>query len=750
MKDDVTVIDPSEVINSTSEGKTKKTMTDWDKEPTLVQLKDDYDASKHFHEAHMAKVVDWVDCFNAEGTYKPVNIAGRSKVAPKLVRKQVEWRCPSLTEPFLANNQLLQVAPRTYEDSRAARQNQLVLNYQFRNKLNLVKLMDEIVRNMAIEGTVILKPIWVHTESTIKTFEDVYEASFEEDPAVVAQEYDQLLEKLQADKTFFVTLKEEQKIGLKEYMETGQAVRYVMTGTDEIDKLRVTANHPDVEICEIDDVYIDPTCKGKIEKAKFVIRRFSTCLADLEADGRYKNLKEVKANVANNTQEGSPRTNETGFQFKDVARKQIEAYEYWGYWDTDNTDTLNPIVATWVGNTLIQLERSPYTSSRLPFVFIPIVPVKGSLYGEPDAELLGDNQLIVGAVMRGFIDLMGRSANGQTGTAKGFLDPANQTKFNNGDNYHYNPELPPERSIYVHKFPDLPRAGFDMIGLMQNEAESLSGVKAFNTGINGDALGKVAAGVRSTLDASAKRDAAILRRIAEGITQVAYMFQEMNGMFLTEDDVIRLTNDEFVPVDTDNLNGDFDLKIDISTAEEDAAKVSDLAMLLQTGQNSFPFEFTKKILAELSRLKKLPELAEFIETYEPAPDPIQQRKGELEIQKMELENQLIQAQIAEVGNKARVNEAEIAVRESRAGKLQTDSDNNALKFYKSAEGVEQQEALDRITAQTTAQREKADNDHRNKMDEKRFAHNSTLMQSRANAETQNLFSSVGNKNSLTK
>lgn len=746
MKDDVTVVDPADVISKTNKDKPTKDMTDWKKEPTLDQLKSDYDASKTFHEAHMAKVVDWVNCFDATGKYAPPDIAGRSKIAPKLVRKQVEWRCPSLTEPFLSNKQLLQVSPRTYEDVRAAKQNQLVLNYQFQNKLNLVKLMDEIVRTMATEGTAILKPIWVHQENTIRTYEDIYEPQL--DPTVVA-EFQQLMQNLQQDDTFFVTLKEEDKLGLQQYMQTGQPLRYIKTERRETEELRVTANHPDVEICDIDDVYVDPTCKGKIEKAKFIVRRFTTCIADLEADGRYKNLKEVKAHVASNTQQGAPRAIETGFQFKDDARKQIEAYEYWGYWDTDDSDTLNPIVATWVGNILIQLERSPYSTNRLPFIFIPLVPVKGSLYGEPDAELLSDNQAILGATMRGLIDLMGRSANGQIGTAKGFLDNTNKIKFNNGENYDYNGELPPDKAIYTHKFPELPASAFNIISLVQNEAESLSGVKAFNTGMTGDALGKVAAGVRSAMDASAKRDAAILRRIAEGITELAYIFQELNGMFLTEDDVIRLTNDTFIPIDQDNMSGDFDLKIDISTAEEDAAKVNDLSFLLQTGQNSFPFEYTKQILAAIASLKKLPDLARFIEDYTPAPDPIAEQKAQLELQKLQLENELIRAQIAEVSTKANVNSAEVGVREQRAGKLQSDTDAAALKYYKSAEGIDQQEALEKIQVQADAQRRKADLDHLNRMDQLRLSHNASLLKTRADAETNAIYNTGQNTNNLS-
>ena len=741
-KDEITVVDPADVVNRQVKSNEKPKLTDWEKEPSLEQLKEDFTSSKHYHEEHMAKVVEWVNCFNAEGDYKAPEISGRSKIAPKLVRKQVEWRCPSLTEPFLSNPQFLKLTARTYEDTRAATQNELILNYQFQNKINMVKLMDEIVRSMATEGTAILKPSWVYEDMAVKSFKDEYEAI--EDPAVVL-EYQEINAKMQQDNTFAVTLTEAQKMGMTEWMRTGAAVRYVHTERKEITRQKVVNNHPDAEVCDIDDVYVDPTCKGKIEKAKFIIRKFTSCLADLEADGRYTQLDKVKAHVASNTAETSTKDTQHGFTFKDNARKQFDVYEYWGYWDTDDNDTLNPIVATWVGNTLIQLDRSPFSNSRLPFIFIPLVPIKNSLYGEPDAELLGDNQKIIGAVMRGLIDLLGRSANGQQGTARGFLDGTNKTRFNSGENYEFNPEMPPERAIHTHKFPELPMSAFNMINIMNNEAESLSGVKSFSQGVNGDALGKVAVGVRSTLDASAKRDAAILRRIAEGVKQLAYAFQEMNGIFLDESDVIRLTNDTYVPVDPENLNGDFDLKIDISSAEEDAAKVQDLSFLLQTGQNGFPFEFTQRILAEIAELKKLPALARFIREFKPEPDPVQQQIQQLELQKLMLENSLLQAQIAETSAKANVNAAEVGVRNQRAGNIQSNTDKNNLDFYKKAEGIDHQEAIDKINAQADANARNADLKHLNDMDAKRFEHNSGLLQRGADLDIQRVFGGITNQ-----
>ena len=58
----------------------------------------------------------------------------QSRINPKLIRKQYEWRCASLTEPFLSTRDLFKVNPTTHEDTARAKQNELILNYQFECK----------------------------------------------------------------------------------------------------------------------------------------------------------------------------------------------------------------------------------------------------------------------------------------------------------------------------------------------------------------------------------------------------------------------------------------------------------------------------------------------------------------------------------------------------------------------------------------------------------------------------------------
>lgn len=404
-------------------------------------------------------------------------------------------------------------------------------------------------------------------------------------------------------------------------------------------------------------------------------------------DGRYQNLDKVlwSSNSPLANPEHDTFTDDT-VQFKDDLRKRVVAYEYWGWYDVEGNDELKPIVATWIGDVMVRMEENPFPDQEIPIVIVPYMPLKKSIWGEPDAELLSENQAILGAVTRGMIDLMGRSANGQKGFAKGMLDTANRRKYENGHDYEYNPTMQPSMGVYEHKFPEIPNSALTMLQVQNQEAEALTGVKAFSGGLSGQAYGDVAAGIKGMLDAASKREMAILRRLAQGIEEMGRKIIKMNQVFLTEEEVVRVTNDQFVTVRREDLKGDFDLKVDISTAEVDAAQAEDLSFMLQTMGNSMDFSMTQIILAEIARLKRMPDLAKRIEQFQPQPDPLQEQAKQLELQKLQLE-------VAELESKVQLNQA-------KARKELADAEMSDLNYVEQETGTKHLRDLDRQRAQS--------------------------------------------------
>ena len=619
-------------------------LTDWSKEPDLRSLKLDFENAQQHHSGQMAKIDRWTRLMKGTGTPK---VKGRSSVQPKLIQQQAEWRYSALSEPFLGSNKIAKVTPITFEDTAGAKQNELLLNWQFRTKLNRVKLIDDFVRTVVDEGTCILRTGWCRHTITVMIDQPVYEhyaISTEEQLGAFQQAY----ELSQTDpRTYDESVAPELKAAVDYYNESAEPTFAVQVSTQKVPTEKVLENKPVVDILNPRNVTIDPSCLGDVDKATFAVVSFETNKAELLKWGkRYKNLEHVnwEGNTPVATNEYATSTPDS-FNFADAMRKKVVAYEYWGFYDIRDEGRLVPFVATWIGDVLIRMEENPYPDEKLPFVVVTYRPVKRDLYGEPDAELLEDQQNILGAVTRGMIDLLGRSANAQQGFAKGMLDPLNRRRYDNGQDYEFNPNANPAQNLIEHKMPELPQSALTMITMQNNQAESLTGVKSFSGGVSGEAYGEVAAGIRGALDAASKREMAILRRLAKGMADVFVKIIAMNAVFLSEQEVVRVTNTEFITIKREDLQGNYDLEVDISTAEVDDQKSQDLAFMLQTlGPNGDP-GMVMMILAEIAELKRMPELAQKLRTFKPEPSPEQQKLQQLEIQNKELENAKLQSEI---------------------------------------------------------------------------------------------------------
>lgn len=693
-------------------------LTKWKNAPNIRDLKQDLDDSKASHSAQLTKVSIWLDNLNVTGTAKISGTAGNSKMVPKLIRKQAEWRYAALSEPFLSTDDVFNVNPITWEDKKAAYQNQLVLAHQFNTQIDKTRFVDEYVRTGVDEGTIIVRVGWSFEEEDY--IEQVPTVEFRVNPEVAPlHEY---LEQLRSESPsqYATDVPDEIKQAHDLSMQQGQPVEAVVTGYTKEKRVRTVKNQPTLEVCDYRNVYIDPTCMGNIERAGFVIYSFESNLTELKKDGKYKNLNNI--NVTNASILGEPdHATQTGtqtFNFSDQPRKKFVVYEYWGYWDIDGSGIVKPFVAAWVGNILIRLEENPYPDKKIPFVVVQYLPVRRGVYGEPDGALLEDNQKIAGAVTRGMIDLMGKSANGQSGIRKDALDATNRRKFDKGLDYEFNVNIDPRQGMYMHTYPEIPQSAQFMLQLQNMEAESITGVKSYSQGVSGASLGDVAAGVRGALDAASKRELGILRRLAQGMVQIGRKMISMNAEFLSEEETVRVTNEEFVKIRKDDLPGNFDLTLSISTAEEDNNKAEQLAFMLQTMGNNMDPDLSKMILSDIAKLRKMPDLAQKIEKYQPQPDPMMQKKAELEIQ-------LLEAQIEVERSKAQMNMANAQLDQAKSGTegvkqghIKSDTDLKNLEFVEQEKGVTQERDMQLHGEQARSQAKLKIMDHQMKQEDK--------------------------------
>lgn len=669
----------------------RRRLTDWPKEPTLLDLKADFDLAKSPHDDHSHNIKRWEQLRKGRNPgAKQKKNTNRSSVEPKLIRRQNEWRYAALSEPFLSSDKIAKVTPRTFEDEESSRRNEIVLNWQWDTKIDKQKFIDEYVRTDVDEGSVIVKLGW-HRKTEMRPKEVPVWAYY----PIQTEEELQVLEEASTLKSMnpkeFLTTPPEIQEAVNYSEESGQPVVAVQTGTQMIEEEIILENHPTLETVHPDNIYIDPSCGGNYKKAGFIINSFETSKAALIEDGRYKNLDKVQWST-NSVLATPDHTSQTPLDYytKDDLRRKVVAYEYWGLWDIDGSDKLVPILATWIGDVLIRLELNPFPDEKPPFVIVTYMPIKREVMGEPDAELLEDNQKILGAVTRGIIDLMGRSANAQQGFAKGFLDVTNRRRFENGQDYEFNPGLDPRMGVFQHTYPEIPNSALTVLQMQNQDAEAMTGVKSFTGGMSGEAYGDVAAGIRGVLDASAKREMNILRRLADGIKEICKKMIAMNQVFLSEKEIIRITNMDqkvqFVTINREELIGNFDLKVDIATAEMDEKKAADLGFMLQTMGPNLDFEMVKIILAEIAELKRMPHLAHQIRNFVAPVDPMVEEMKKLELEK-------VRAEVAKL-------QADAALAEAKAKEAQTNSQAKMVEVQEEVSGVNHNRKMAEMRAQS--------------------------------------------------
>ena len=678
-------------------------LTDWANEPTLDDLKADFDGASSSHQSATNKITDWLNDINPND--KPVHQSGspfekgnnatskkpktRSSLQSKLIRKQLEWRYTSLSEPFLNTPDIFNADPVTAEDKQSAEQNGLVLNNQVNTKMNKVAFVDEYVRTCSNEGTVFVKVGWDYRFEMIEKSYPVYEIA----PAQT-QEQASILE--QYSQFHSAAMPDEIRQALQVTQETQVPHYPIQVGEETAMEESATRNHPSWQVCNYKNIRIDPTCNGNIEEAQFVVYSYESSKDALSKRDIYENLDKIKAESVNVGASHDSSWSGSGFEFQDDSRKKLVVHEYWGYWDIDNSGKTQPIVAEWVGEVLIRLELNPYPGGFLPFVAVPFMPVKNSIYGEPDGELLKENQQVSGALTRGIVDVFGRSANAQTGVRKGALDVLNKRRFDRGQDYEFNDAGDAQSSIYMHQFPEMPQSVYNFLNMQNQEAESLTGVLAFNQGITGSGLGDTAAAANGALSAAARRELGILRRLAEGMKRIGHKIVAMNQEFLDEEEVIRVTNENFVRVRRDDLQGHIDLRLSISTAEADEQKAKELAFMLQTAGPSLGIDFTKILLSEIATLRKMPVLSNEIKNFNPEPDPMQQQLQQLEMAQKQAEIEKIQAETQKVLADAQLSGV-------KSGESQATTAQQQLDTLEQESGVEHTRKMDVMESQAEAQ-----------------------------------------------
>ena len=612
------------------------------KKQALSDFKKDFNSAENSKSQIMEKIREWRNTYNGELYGNEVD--GRSKMISRDIKKQSEWQQAELLDPFVSTPDIVKANPVTFEDAEIAPRIEILLNTQFCRQFNRYNFMAKALRVLDVEGTCVIRLGWEYEAKDVKV---------------------RVIDK-KPNPQYTQAMSIMQELIAKGDQERASQLQEALKGVPEIIDIprietqrKAVKNHPTAQVCRNEDIFIDPTCLDDMDKCQFIVYRFESDLNSLKKANMYDNLELLENKSSNIGSYGSYSKSDITFEFNDKSRKKFLVHEYWGFYDINGDGITEPIVCTWVDDVCIRFEENPFPDKALPFLVVPFMPVPFRMYGESNAELLGDIQKVKTAIYRGFIDNMALSNNAQKGIRKGALDRRNLEKFLKGENFEFNGT---PNDFYDGHFNELPGSIFNMVQMLSNEAESITGVKSFNQGMTSSSLGGTATGVQGVLTSASTRRLNIVRNIAENLVKpLLRKWLAYSAEFLDEETQIRITNEEFLWLKRDDLGANIDIDLNISTSDDNQAKAQELAFILQTTAQSLPFDLTKQLLVKMASLYRLPDLAKAISTYEqpePQPDPLQQ-------QLMQLQAENLAAEAALTRSKAVENQADMALKEAK-------------------------------------------------------------------------------------
>jgi len=611
----------------------------------------------------------------------------------KEVLKQVEWAKVQYKYPFVSNDTPISLVPsHAKEDQAFSHQSAILLNYFFTKKFNRFNFITDVIHTLLVEGTAIIRTGWEYVGKEITETHTIQP----EIPPQLETQYQQLSPEEQQQ---FI---EQMPDKIKQQLIPKQV---------QVQKEIALVNKPTAELVKIDDIYIDPTAKN-LEDIQFVIQRREVRLHDLEQEGIYENLDEVKKELVdpNNSKDlyvlpYKEEQNPTlAFNMEDIARKKVYMFEYWGYQEID--DEVKPIVCCWIGETIIRLEDNPYPDKKIPYLILPYLKIPNTIWGKSLAELLEEHQRIKTGIIRGMFDNIAQSNSTQVGVQKGNLDSLNFKRFMEGKPFEFN--LSPN-AFYQGQYNRIPSEVFQVLHDVDTDKQLLSGVVPMQGGQGSQAIYGSQAAKSGSMNSLMLKEVDTVNNIAENLIKpmmykwLLYVYEAMEP-----EEIEAITHIPYVePHEQYLIDYADNMTIDIETEQTKTVKASELAFLLQTLGQSLPFDLTKTILAEMADLKSMKNLAEKIKQYEPQPDPMQQQMAQLQLQKMQLELQILQGQA----------QADIQLKTAKAKEAEAKATSTNTGTIKQKYGIDYQQKLQELQLKHQLEMQKLQQQYQMKKDE---------------------------------
>ena len=633
----------------------------------LNDVKKDWESSKRARLRIDTKIAQWMKIFN--GDLYGNEVDNRSKIIMKDVRKAIAQMKPYITEPFLSQEQIVKANGASVESDANASFMSDVLNHQYNYEFDKYRFVNRLAEVLPKEGTVFVRTGWEFESKKEQKRID----GLDMQSAAIA-------------------------------MQSGQADGYEQNedGTFSLIKnYDVTLkNRPTAKICKSESIYTDPTAES-FEESKFIIHQYELSISDLRKQANIYDYEGGIEELAQQIQtkdfpdtalgvERYTKTQNTGidhtFKFSNKNSQKVRILEYWGEGTlSENQDTNQQIVCAWVKDTniILRLDKNPYPDNAIPFVSMPYIEEPFSIWGNALAFLIDDTQKVHTAIMRGFIDNMSLSNNGQKFFQKGSIDYINMKKMSQGSKYI---EVNDINGFKDGSYNQIPQSTFGVYDMLTQQEESLTGVSRNLGGLEFGTVGRTASGVSSVMNSAQKQIVHTIRGVSDLYAKIMKKWAAYNQAFLDDEQAFKISG-QLAQISREQIQGQFNVEIAMNIDGSNQGKIQQINALLQQsqqlGQSGIPPEVFRLLVAEIFDGFGKNEAAQKVRDFQPEPDPVQQQMQQLEMEEKKANIELVLAEAAlkrSQANKAEadalLSDANANLADANANKAESEVDKN--------------------------------------------------------------------------
>jgi len=595
-------------------------------------------------------------------------VEGRSQYVDSSVMDTIEWIKPSLMRVFASGDEMVTFEPHGPEDVESAEQATDYVNHIFTKDNNGWEILYTWFTDALLQKNGIVKVWW----------DDYEDWNREEYNGLDEQEFNLLI--MSPD---------------IEIMEHTPYVDDYGAKHDVVIKRTSYTGRVKIENVPPDEFLISREAKD-IQDARFVCHRVRKTLSELRLMYPDEDLDPREMGGGDDDMAAFSSERLSRYEFDDSANY----FEGWGS-QSDSEEALRTywlhesfLKTDYDGDGIAELRKVCSVGSKIlandpidkiPFVSITPVKIPHKFFGLSIADLIMDLQLIKSTLMRNLMDNMYNQNFGRYAVLEG--------QANLDDLLSQRPggvvRVKSPNAIMPLATPQLEPSSFQMLGYLDQQRESRSGVNKYSQGLNDNALTShtTATAVNATMTAAQSRVELIARCFAEtGVRDLMRCIYELVLKNQDKERVVKLRN-QWVPVRPDMWRDKMDctVAVGIGNGNRDQQLMHLTTMLqfagdaMRGGLNIVNEKNLYNMGAALVKNMGFQNVDDFLtnpEMVPPQPDPAEQEKMmEMQVKQQELQIKAADLQLKQ--QKLQQEAAESAVEaQLKAAELQLEAEQN--------------------------------------------------------------------------